>query len=75
MNIEVDKLFQQQLGEWPLAAKNFNALSEVKTKEVSVNGVHYRVQFNPARIVSSAAKVDSASIQARNVFYVQQIDP
>lgn len=68
MNIEVDKLFQQQLGEWPLAAKNFNALSEVKTKEVSVNGVHYRVQFNPARIVSSAAKVDSASIQARKCF-------
>lgn len=75
MNIEVDKLFQQQFKEWPLAAKNIEALSEVKTKEISVNGVHYRVQFNPARIISSAAKVDKASIQARKCFLCAENRP
>lgn len=33
-----------------------------------MNGCRYKVQFNPARIVSSAAKVDVKSIQERKCF-------
>lgn len=40
----------------------------IRVKEVEVNGCHYKVQFNPARIVSSAAKVDPKSIQERKCF-------
>lgn len=53
-------------GSWP--KNNYTALSRVKVKELDVNGTHYKVQFNPARIVSSAAKVDTKSIQERKCF-------
>ena len=37
-------------------------------KELNVNGILYKVQFNPARIVSSGAKVDAKSILERKCF-------
>ena len=40
----------------------------VRVKELNVNGIPYKVQFNPARIVSSGAKVDAKSIQERKCF-------
>jgi hypothetical protein len=50
-------------------AKGFHdALGGVQEKSITVSGSTVRVQFNPARIVSSAAKVDSESIQARKCF-------
>lgn len=64
----VEKLIQDQLSEWPLAAQNFAALATVQSKDIEVRGVKYRAQFNPARITSSAAKVDTKSIQERKCF-------
>jgi ATP adenylyltransferase/5',5'''-P-1,P-4-tetraphosphate phosphorylase II len=43
-------------------------LQQVREKELDVNGYLYKVQFNPARLVSSAAKVDDASIRERKCF-------
>ena len=37
-------------------------------KEFMVEGVPYKVQFNPARIVSSGAKVDAKTIRERRCF-------
>lgn len=68
MNQKIERLFTDQLASWELAGNNYAALSRVKTKELDVNGTHYKVQFNPARIVSSAAKVDTKSIQERKCF-------
>lgn len=64
----VNKLFEEQLAEWELAADNYKALACVKTKTFEVGGCTYNVQFNPARITSSAAKVDPKSIQERKCF-------
>lgn len=64
----VDKLFEEQLAEWELAGNNYKALGQVKTKSFEVGGCTYKVQFNPARITSSAAKVDPKSIQERKCF-------
>lgn len=75
MNKQVDQFVQEQLNEWPLAGKNFAALAGIQTKEVKVNGVNYRVQFNPARIVSSGAKVDKKSIQERKCFLCSENRP
>jgi ATP adenylyltransferase/5',5'''-P-1,P-4-tetraphosphate phosphorylase II len=41
---------------------------EVKTKTFEVGDCTYHVQFNPARITSSAAKVDPQSLQERKCF-------
>lgn len=61
-------LLQDQLEEWPLAKTNFEALKNVKSKEFQFDNFIIKVQFNPARIQSSAAKVDAKSIQERKCF-------
>ena len=64
----VAALIQQQLATWPMLNNATAALDQVQYKDFDINGSHVRAQFNPARIVSTAAKVDSASIQARPCF-------
>ena len=65
---KVNQLFNEQLIEWELAKSNYKALEQVKVKTLYVDGHQYKVQFNPARITSSAAKVDPKSIQERKCF-------
>ncbi|MBD5234252.1 MAG: DUF4922 domain-containing protein [Bacteroidales bacterium] len=72
---EVEKFIGEQLAEWPLAASNFNALAGVEVKELDLPGLHIKVQFNPARIVSSGAKVDAASVKARKCFLCEANRP
>ena len=68
MNSTVNSLLTEQLTSWETARNNYAALSGVRVKELNVNGIPYKVQFNPARIVSSGAKVDAKSIQERKCF-------
>ncbi|MDR0540655.1 MAG: DUF4922 domain-containing protein [Dysgonamonadaceae bacterium] len=68
MNETVKQLFEEQLNDWELAKNNYKALEQVKVKTLDVDGHEYKVQFNPARITSSAAKVDPKSIQERKCF-------
>lgn len=65
---EAKKLLESQLGVWELARNNYNNLSTVQSKELDFGHFKVRVQFNPARIQSSAAKVDAKSIQERKCF-------
>ena len=51
----VERFIERQLGEWPLAAKNFAALAGVRVKTLDVDGLPIKVEFNPAIIVSSGA--------------------
>ena len=57
MNQTINNLLTEQLASWETARNNYAALSGVQVKELDVNGIPYKVQFNPARIVSSGAKV------------------
>ena len=68
MKDQITELFNQQLLEWDTARHFYTALNEVKVKETEVNGCRYQIQFNPARIVSSGAKVDAKTIQERKCF-------
>lgn len=72
---DVEQLLASQLTEWPLAAGNFEALKGVKTKEIDVDGLRIKVQFNPARIVSSGAKVDAKTIKERKCFLCEANRP
>jgi len=67
-NKTVNELLAEQLTSWDTARTNYEALLEVESKVLDVDGHTFRVQFNPARIRSSAAKVDSKSIQERKCF-------
>lgn len=68
MNQTINNLLTEQMSTWETAHNNYAALSGVQVKELNVNGIPYKVQFNPARIVSSGAKVDAKSIQERKCF-------
>ena len=68
MNDAVLQLYREQLRTWKTAYVNYQALSLVQTREISVNDISYRMQYNAARIVSSDAKVDAASIARRPCF-------
>lgn len=65
---QVNKFLEDQLAVWPMAAGNFKALEGVKVKDLDVDGMKIKVQFNPARIVSSSAKVDAKSLKERKCF-------
>ena len=58
-----------------MASANFEALKGVEVKEIPLEGWTIKVQFNPARIVSSAAKVDKASLAARKCFLCEANRP
>ncbi|MEN9443373.1 MAG: hypothetical protein RIS47_263, partial [Bacteroidota bacterium] len=51
------------------------ALHSVFTRDLWVEGLLFRLQFNPARMVSAAAKVDALSIGARPCFLCAQNRP
>ena len=68
MNQTIHNHLTEQLASWEMARNNYAALSGVQVKELNVNGIPYKVQFNPARIVSSGAKVDAKSIKERKFF-------
>ncbi|MDA3832637.1 MAG: DUF4922 domain-containing protein [Spirochaetales bacterium] len=75
-SIDINSFINQQLAQWPLAAKNFAALDQVKTRTVTISPQETLViQFNPGRIVSSAAKTDSQSIRERPCFLCHKNRP
>ena len=75
MKDKVEQLFQQQLIGWELAKNNYQALQQAKVKTFDVGGYRYLVQFNPARMVSSSAKVDAQSIRERKCFLCAENRP
>lgn len=68
VNSKIKALFQEQLTNWPLARTNFEGLKTVQTKSFNFGDFDIKVQFNPARIVSSGAKVDAKTIAERKCF-------
>lgn len=66
------QLIKDQQKEWVLAQKNYDGLKSVKTRKLAFDGFDMKVQFNPERIRSSAAKVDAKSIEARPCFLCRQ---
>ena len=70
-----DALFKDQLISWPLLGANWEKLSEARVKQFDFDGFSIRVQCNPRRIVSSAAKVDKVSIENRACFLCEENRP
>ena len=66
--VNVNSFIERQLQQWPLAAENFRALDNVEYRTFNLNGHKVKAQFNPARAVSTGAKVDKTSIAQRPCF-------
>lgn len=75
LNTQIQSLFHEQVSNWELARANFEGLKTVQTKSFSFNDFEIKVQFNPARIVSSGAKVDAKTIAERKCFLCAENRP
>jgi ATP adenylyltransferase/5',5'''-P-1,P-4-tetraphosphate phosphorylase II len=64
----IEGLAAHQLATWPMLRDAVAGLSRVEYKRLSVKGSEVLAQFNPQRIVSTAAKVDAATIKQRPCF-------
>ena len=71
----LNQFVEAQKQDWPLAAANYAGLARVEEKQFDFGGFVVKVQFNPERIRSSAAKVDTASIAARKCFLCDENRP
>ena len=67
--------FNKQLGKWKEVAERFEKLNDVETKELPFGNTYIAAQFNPARIVSTGAKVDKRSISKRPCFLCEKNRP
>lgn len=72
---KIHKFVGDQLSRWPLACDNFRALKNVSVREVEINGLTVKLQFNPARMVSSAAKLTKEDIAKRRCFLCRENRP
>ena len=63
-----NKLYDEQLPMWKEAQERYEKLANVVTAEMETNGCKLVAQYNPARIVSTGAKVDAESIKQRPCF-------
>ena len=68
----LSQFFTKQLSAWPMAAKNYEQLSGVEERTLE-NGI--KLQYNPARIASTAANVDGKVIAERKCFLCEQNRP
>lgn len=65
----------RQLEVWEDAARRFRELKQVETKQLTVGDMRLAVQFNPARMVSTGAKIDKAALDKRPCFLCQHNRP
>ena len=68
----LNQFAKEQQESWPLAAVNYAGLASVKERQFDFGDFVVKVQFNPERIRSSAAKVDAKSVAERRCFLCMQ---
>lgn len=68
---DLKRFFNQQLKQWEDARKRYQDLRDVKTKQLGI----LRVQYNPARMVSTGAKIDAHTLAQRPCFLCESNRP
>ena len=62
------RFFHRQLQTWPEVCQRYRDLYQVQTRELVTDTLTLQVQWNPARIGSTGAKIDAKSIAERPCF-------
>ena len=71
----IEKFICDQLSVWPMAAENYRNLKKAETRTLPVGGLNVVLQYNPARKISSEAKLDKKSISERPCFLCPENRP
>ena len=67
-NDSLQRFFDRQIEKWDEVRFRFHELQDVRERELPLGEYSVEVQFNPARIVSTGAKVDKKAIAKRPCF-------
>ena len=71
----LQRFFNRQLEKWEAARQRYHDLRASKTRELVVGSSSIQVQWNPARMVSTGAKMDKKTIAERPCFLCEQNRP
>ena len=71
----LQRFFNRQLEKWEAVRQRYHELRSVKTRELAVGASSIQVQWNPARIVSTGAKMDQKTLKERPCFLCEQNRP
>ena len=73
---EAATFFKSEMQAWPEAAARYDALrTQVQTRQLALPQCTLYVQWNPSRIVSTAARTDAATISRRPCFLCPENRP
>ena len=73
--ITLQKFISDQLSIWPAVSSAFRDLKSAQIRNLDVCGLKVTLQHNPARIASTTASIDPASIKARKCFLCAENEP
>src|SRR5205814_2261963 len=62
------QLLVEQREEWPMLRRDYASLPAVQARTIEFDDFRIVLQYNPARLISSAAKVDAKSVRERKCF-------
>ena len=71
----LQRFFNRQLEKWEDARQRYHDLRSAKTRELAVGTYSIQVQWNPARMVSTGAKMDQKTIAERPCFLCEKNRP
>ena len=67
------QLYNGQLQEFELAKKNYTDLQQAVYRDIPFDLFRLRIQYNPARMISTNARIDVRTLQNRKCFYAGSI--
>ncbi len=71
----LQRFFERQLSQWDDARQHYRQLAAVQTRELTSGTTEIMLQWNPARMVSTGAKIDQKSLSERPCFLCAQNRP
>lgn len=64
----LQQLHERQMQEFELARKNFDGLRQVVYRDIDCGNFSIRVQYNPARMISTNANIERSALEQRPCF-------
>lgn len=72
---QLQRFFNRQIETWDVARQRYRDLQNAKTRELVGDSFVIKAQWNPARMVSTGAKLDSRSVAERPCFLCDRNRP
>jgi len=71
----LQRFFNRQLETWEATRQRYRDLQSVETRELTLGTATLEVQWNPARMVSTGARIDKQTLEKRPCFLCEENRP